>query len=272
MKLFGHYILTRFNIVFRAWETHFPDHPAFVSRDNWMDERLSLFENYCLPSIQHQSCLDFKWIIVFNESTGPKHRRIIDLYPEKFDRILIVYSNEGRYLHDVRRAIGADYEYLITTRLDSDDALHEHAIRSLQKCFNRQAFEFFNFQNGYKYDLRNNRLFFSSDHSSPFVTLVEKSSNELKTIWVEQHQNIYKKYKATQLRDGRYWLQIVHGSNLMNRVQDETSPFTWLRHMIRSPHCALPDFASRILYDLFNPMTSRERRLSFFSIKVPANG
>ena len=261
MKLFEHYVLTRFNIFIHDWAVRFRNHPAFVSRDSWMDERLSLFESYCLPSMQNQSCLDFKWIIAFDESTALKHRRIIDLYPQRFDRIKIVYTTEERFVNDQKRIMGANFKHLITTRLDTDDALHKHAIRSLQNLFDEQIFEFLNFRHGFQYDLKNKQLFVEIGESSPFMTLVEKNTGNLKTVWVEPHQNIHQKYTARQLRDKRYWLQIVHDLNLLNQISSKTSVRLLFHHIRHSPHCAL--------YDLLNPIAFKKRTLLSFGIKGP---
>lgn len=258
MKLFKHYILTRFNVFFHDWKVRFHNHPAFVSRDSWMFERLSLFENYCIPSMQNQSCSDFEWIVVFDESTEPKYRSIIDLYPRRFDRMKIIYTKEERFVGDQVKLIGADFKYLMTTRLDNDDALHKHAIRSLQNLFAEQEFEFLNFRHGFQFDLKSGKLFFDYGESSPFMTLVERNTNDLKTVWVEPHQNIHQKYKTRQVRDMRYWLQIVHGLNLLNQIRGETSLRSSLRHVCQSPLCAL--------HDCSGPLVFRKKTLRSFGI------
>jgi len=259
VKLFEHYVLTRFNIFIDNWKIRFHDHPAFISRNSWMDKRLSLFENYCLPSMQNQSCLDFKWIIAFDESTEPRHRKIIDLYPKRFDRIIVVYTTEEKFVNDQKRIMGTQFKHLMTTRLDTDDALHEQAIRSLQDLFDEQTFEFLNFRHGFQYDLKSGQLFFGFGESSPFMTLVEKNEGDLKTVWTEPHQNIHQKYKAKQVRDKRYWLQIVHDLNLLNQITSKYSVRSLLRHVYRFPRCAW--------HDLFNPIAFKRRTLLSFGIK-----
>lgn len=60
-----HFILTRFNL--RLWTKDKKQQPTRTSE--WLEKRFQLFETFCLPSIKSQSVKNFKWIVLFDEST-----------------------------------------------------------------------------------------------------------------------------------------------------------------------------------------------------------
>jgi hypothetical protein len=63
-------------------------------------------------------------------------------------------------------------EYLITTKIDNDDALHKDFIKTIQENFNKQKFEFISFPYGYVFHI--DKIYLLKYLENPFVTLVEK--------------------------------------------------------------------------------------------------
>ena len=90
-----HFILTRFNIF--LWNR---DKKGNTVRDSdWQEHRFTLFERYCLPSIIHQTCQNFEWIVLFDEKTPIDYKRKISEYQNVCPQLIPVFigSNKGYY-------------------------------------------------------------------------------------------------------------------------------------------------------------------------------
>ena len=55
-----HVLLTRFNLPSKGHES------LVRAQENWLKNRVMLFERYCLPSVLAQTCRSFSWIIYFD--------------------------------------------------------------------------------------------------------------------------------------------------------------------------------------------------------------
>lgn len=139
---FEHLLLTRFNVRRDGSMQKTPD-------EAWLAHRFDLFERFCLPSLCAQTCQGFRWIVFFDEATPDSYRSKIEIYakwpnfqPLYVDRLSL--SDLATVLEPYVQA-----PYLITTRLDNDDALSKHFIERLQAQFTYQEFEFVNFADGY---------------------------------------------------------------------------------------------------------------------------
>ena len=87
--IYKHFILTRFNLFL------YGDNPYKIEdKELWMNHRIKLFEKYCLPSVQVQSCKDFTWIIAFDPETDPA---VISTY-DYLDNVEICYEQPHEYL------------------------------------------------------------------------------------------------------------------------------------------------------------------------------
>ena len=71
--MFQHFVITRFNLRDPALEKANGNKPLLD--DKWMEDRLELFENYCLSSIKSQSELNFTWLVFFDISTPEVFRK-----------------------------------------------------------------------------------------------------------------------------------------------------------------------------------------------------
>ncbi|MEC4887300.1 MAG: glycosyltransferase, partial [Scytonema sp. PMC 1070.18] len=145
MKLFEHLIITRFNVTVDFSK------PRVGIDSEWLTHRFRLFENFCYPSIHAQSNQNFKWLIYFDQETPEYFKNKIKEYAEWSNFIPIYIKN--RFTNEINRENVLNYlngvEYLITTRLDNDDAVSKDFIQEIQNKFQKQEFEFMNFTNGY---------------------------------------------------------------------------------------------------------------------------
>ena len=70
--IFEHYLITRFNLKNPKWK--FTKNNELLLNDQWMDERMALFADFCLPSVVAQTNKNFKWLLYFDTDTSEKHR------------------------------------------------------------------------------------------------------------------------------------------------------------------------------------------------------
>lgn len=60
----GHLFIDRFNLKNANW--CITKNNEAVLDEKWMEERMILFENYCLSSVVHQTNTNFKWLLFFD--------------------------------------------------------------------------------------------------------------------------------------------------------------------------------------------------------------
>src|ERR1035437_5930051 len=118
----GHYLLTKFNVPIAS------ANPPGVHGDiDWLRGRWDLFQRYCLPSVQSQSTQEFSWLIFCWSGTPPEIRRLLDNLQNASPLIRVVYTATSPTPAQLHRLFApADQpvgSYLLTSRLDSDDAL-----------------------------------------------------------------------------------------------------------------------------------------------------
>uniref|UniRef100_B8HV78 Uncharacterized protein n=1 Tax=Cyanothece sp. (strain PCC 7425 / ATCC 29141) TaxID=395961 RepID=B8HV78_CYAP4 len=217
MTDFCHLILTKFNV------RSFPDlkpgcDPA------WLERRFNLFDQYCFPSVYHQSNQSFKWLIFFDIDTPTFFKNRIEAYAAKWNNFVPVYLScsvpYGEFPDAVRKVvrpyIPEHCEYLITTWLDNDDAIHQDYVEMIQSNFNYQSSETINFIFGYQ--LCDGKLYLDFEVANHFISLVEKYNPEsFNTCLCRPHKELYHVCTTAQkVLCKPAWIEVVHGSNYMN--------------------------------------------------------
>ncbi|MCA9958279.1 MAG: hypothetical protein KC443_04560, partial [Anaerolineales bacterium] len=203
--------ITRFNL--KMW--------ANISLDEaWYTHRFSLFEQFCLPSVQRQTNQSFTWLLLFDETTPQYLRSRIESY-QKSANIQAHFVNGfdlPAILDIVRKQLPENASYLITTTLDNDDALATTFVDQLQQQFQGQSFELINFTQGLRYDLTSQKLYRCELFSNPFISLIEqiKPGKKFRSIaGCLPHSTITRRFSP--LRDvvtTPQWLQLVHERNV----------------------------------------------------------
>ena len=209
---FAHYIITRFNIGFRHWKRDKVGKE--VRTENWLKQRLTLFNRFCYPSVDGQKNKNFKWILLLDEDGPP----LLDLPGIR------LYVSGVSWRETLKKYIRGDSDtsHIITTRLDNDDAIHEDTIKDIQECFSGQESEFLNLYNGFL--LHEKKVYRTNHRSNQFLSLIETAKN-LKTVYVDSHGNARKHGDVRQLTKLRYWIRVIHGSNM---VPDNLSASTYI--------------------------------------------
>jgi hypothetical protein len=219
MDTFRHVILTRFNVKIEQ---------SAPPGTDWLEERFSLFERFCLPSVQAQTCGNIVWVIFCDPDIPPRYRDRIREYAQ-WDTLRPIYFRHMFEQGMVRAAVAElahGYTHLITSRLDNDDAICRTFVESVQRRFRGQSFEFLNFTNGYVWN--EGRVWSAQHASNPFISLVEDAAN-YSTVYCGNHMELHQQGRVVQIAEPAGWLQVVHGRNLSNRVWGTPRPGAELR-------------------------------------------
>ncbi|MCB0358660.1 MAG: hypothetical protein KDD44_03465 [Bdellovibrionales bacterium] len=206
---FCHLVITPFNLP----SSHSSDRAGNrVGDEAWMAHRMELFRAFTFPAMQAQSCQNFIWLVRFREESRHTHADVIAEW-SRFPNFRAIYGSA--IFDDIKQIVPPDCRYLITTRIDNDDAFHCRAVERIQQEFSQQEFSFINFKLGYC--LREGLATRTESMSSPFLSLVERyEPTTLQTVLCAQHGEVIKRYPVVQIADDRYWLQVIHQRNIAN--------------------------------------------------------
>lgn len=186
-----HFILTRFNLP--LWK--YDKNNRLINHSVWLNERLGLFETYCLPSVVKQSNKNFIWILLCDENTPVEYRDRIRAYKNKCPQIELIQVEEEyawqfpriffEVVAEFLEARGAkDGDICLTTQLDNDDALQKDYVQIVQNhvskiinsnisYLNNTTPVFFSFDYGVQYFTEMNmatRIKYPNNH---FMTCME---------------------------------------------------------------------------------------------------
>jgi hypothetical protein len=218
-----HFLLTRFNV-----RVNYDSERTGIN-PNWLSHRFELFEQFCYPSVRAQTNLNFQWLVYFDSETPPIFKERIDRYAE-WENFLPIYL-EAEFSDQINQEkvfalIQEKTEYLITTRMDNDDAVCTSFIQCIQDNFEAREFEFISFVNGYVLDT--GKLYAFKYVNNPFTSLVERikstSVNEIRTILCGEHSQLSALGNIKQIETDSTWLQVVHGKNVSNRIRGVRQP------------------------------------------------
>jgi len=217
-----HYLITRFNLTNDDWrEKHNADNP--ISED-WLDKRIKIFETYCFPSVKNQANTDFDWLVLFDSKTPDRYRKNIADWKGQLPNFRPLFINgfldlNKAILNYINDTAAKDNEFIITTRLDNDDAIHVDFIKTIQENFKPQL-GVIDLIKGYQLILKPNgqhdaRLIEAA--FNPFISVISRLPN-FKSVLSEEHHYWKDYHSSITIKDQRLWIQFVHGGNVLNRA------------------------------------------------------
>ena len=222
MEMPEHVILTRFSVRFTA------DQPP--QQDEWLAYRLSFFTEATLASIRAQSMLPTAWLVFLDDQAPDWLRDEMSALAED-NRFLVPVYVPGPFTpasaRDAIAGLPLTAGHLVTTRLDSDDALGirfvekvgAHAREQLAAGLSPDGL-YLNATRGLQLDRRG--MVFQLDYSSnAFISYLERRDPGTPPRTVLQdgrHANARDHAPVLAFQDEPLWLQIVHGSNLANSI------------------------------------------------------
>jgi hypothetical protein len=216
MQNFTHLLLTRFNVRTRGTKKIQPN-------QEWLEKRFKLFDEICYPSIYAQSNQDFTWLIFFDINTPDYFLNKIEAY-SGWKNLIPIYIDcefsDRKFPNSLRTVISSSVKngskYLITTRLDNDDAVSKDYIEAVQKNFKGQQLEGITFPLGYQ--MFEEKLYLYLSTGNHFISLIEKyDTNTFKTVFCSQHSKLYRVAPIKKVIRQPSWLEVVHGGNIANR-------------------------------------------------------
>ena len=111
---------------------------------------------------------------------------------------------------------------LVTTRLDTDDAVARGFLGAVQEAARGIEFGALNFLHGAQ--LHGTRVYRRSDPSNPFISFVEQGSEDSLTVFVDEHHLLDRHGPLTQVRTSPLSLQAIHDDNAANSVSGIRHP------------------------------------------------
>lgn len=217
--MYKHFILTRFNLREKASNI---DGKNVCSDMDWLNDRLVLFEKYCLPSVAHQSQPNFTWIIFFDTVTPEPFREKISRIEAEYPFMEAVYIDALPMLFqscidEVKARLTPEDQFVITSRIDNDDAIHEDYIASVQAVFDQQEYCHVDCLKGYSFSESQWMLATIQKPLNPFASLIEKNTPGLTTIWGKLHAQWGDVKDKIQITHKPLWLQVIHSTNISNQ-------------------------------------------------------
>ena len=223
MPKIKHLLLTRYNVASPGkWE-------EIRLREGWLEKRFDLFRDYCVPGVASQTNKDFEWLIFFDEQTPVEYMKRIEAFQTQFP-FRIIYTSVFE-LKDLCAQIVAekgDCDWLLTTRLDSDDVLAVDFMARLKNGLVADQAKALNFPNGLILSQKNEKtaLYKDRDISSPFISLLEPLDENLHTVWSKMHRHVDELAPLSQIDEAPAWMQVVHGDNIANHVRGVRVPLS----------------------------------------------
>lgn len=220
--MFKHFLITRFNL---SYEVFAQDRNGRKTLSyDWMVDRFALFEKFCLPSVANQSVKNFEWLVFFDNETPSEFKAKIDKYKQDYSFFTPIFVGNPltqQSLEDsVNFKLSPEDSYLISTRIDNDDAIHKDFLLEIQKLFNYQEDCFINFTYGYQWHVDRSVLIDRRSVSGHFPSRIEKIQNGVKSVFVD-HSKIQEIIGAQSMdidnSEKPMWIEVIHDTNVRNR-------------------------------------------------------
>ena len=206
-------VLTRFNLQYDLQSTlHIQ--PAYL------DNRLSLFEKYCLPSMQQQTNKEFVWLLLADANTPQPQRQRLLSYEQIMPQIQVLfcpyYADFNQMYRQIGEQYGAGYDWLLSTRLDNDDMLADDFAEELHTYMRtHQPKEcVLTYPIGVQYFANDDIAFRVRFDNNHFLTFLEPADH-IRTALGADHTQVPKE-SLLPIGKGDAWCEIVHGGNMCN--------------------------------------------------------
>lgn len=226
-----HFILTRFNLL--LWNRDKEGNK--VRSKQWLVHRFSLFEKYCLPSINKQTYKNFEWIVLFDSTTPEAFKKRVEKYQKECPQLTPIYvepKDGQRFAQIFREKVifilnNQEFENMrmwprvLTTYLDNDDALSINFVEDVQRRAAKLANgTFVNYIDGYQYYTDHNYMMQIHYPRNHFMSVVEDgNADTLKTIYgYGSHYYIEKipGVKIVAVKNQPMWCEVIHEKNMGN--------------------------------------------------------
>lgn len=178
--------------------------------------RLELFERWTVPSVGRQACPPDEWLVLADRGTHPddlaRLRTALAGLPARVVLLPSSFTPE-EYREIMGRELDTDRPWLMTVRLDSDDAIASHYLQGLVSAAIPGAPEFLNVESGYR--LAGRRLCLDVEPSNAFMGLLEPGGSPAPlTAYCSSHMRAAEVAPVRQVPLPPAWLVIIHDHNM----------------------------------------------------------
>lgn len=211
-----------------------------TNSSEWMNNRIHLFKTFCVPSIVGQTNQNFLWLCLFDKDTQSKYiHEIDDMLKSMNNYVPIFLSSEESsafplLLKEVITCLKDDSPYLITTRVDNDDALNKSFIQTILDILDcqKESDVFYSFTCGLQYYTEANIAVQLSYPRNHFPALICKNSNKKKLIHhIMEYNHFYLQqcdFPFVQIKNlVPMWIETIHERNVDNDIV-----FTFRQHIV----------------------------------------
>jgi hypothetical protein len=220
-----HILVTRYNLRTK-------DDISSEEKKRWLDDRLPLFRDFCLPSVLAQTKTPDLWILGFDGETRDLVEPVLDavkehswIIPAWQRRIGNSYEHWSRAVRrELRPRLPTSLSHVALTRLDNDDALGRTYIEqvagySRKVATNRPDLEEFWILFPLGADYVKKRCFFNVYPGNAFPTVVTRRRIILKKerFFVDHSTLLSGDYTVfLPVTSAPMWLRNIHGGAILN--------------------------------------------------------
>ncbi len=191
----------------------------------WLERRMELFRNFTMPSIKAQSNQNFTTVLLIDPDTPFEIKKEIET-----ELNAVLYFTEswwavdrGNIVEDVNEDFSnfffqlcKDEDWVITSRVDSDDAIADNYISITQNLFRKKE-EFIIYPVGVMWIKDSKESFVKKTTSPPFGSLVEPGGAPPKTVFYMSHGHIPRMKDHQIAPKDLMWIHTYHGENLSTK-------------------------------------------------------
>jgi hypothetical protein len=220
MTAIPHVVVTRFSMKLSTHADPFPD--------GWLARRVTLLREFCVPSMAQQTCPDFTWLLLCDVTTDADILAELRGLVAEVPQLNVAVVDGARNWRDkLQEIVDPEAEVIMTTRLDSDDALNVDAVGVLQeygRLFAPSDLETLvvNFERGWQLDVATGAVSERWYPHSPFLTLIERRvpGRGVRGAMHAGHTVMPYNHTTHQELSIVGWLQVIHGGNVANNIVD----------------------------------------------------
>lgn len=216
-----HFLITRFNLKNKHWKNDKDEYVVLTKE--WLDDRFHLFETFCLPSVKNQTNNHFHWYVFFDIDTPVVYLKRIHAIADGFMNFKPVFVDGFENLDSslesqIKNALSATDQYIITTRLDNDDSIHKNFIKTIQDLFVPKGKTVIDLRSGYQVILNNSGAEYRMYNTkfNPFISLISHVSS-LETVISKEHSHWKVSPNLIVNNNDYLWVQLIHDKNKLNQ-------------------------------------------------------
>lgn len=207
--------VTRFNIAVRFGTGSRP--PVHLD-PAWLEERIALFERYCVAKMAAQTDQRYRWLLLVSPGTDAAIVRRLERAP---NAEVVQVAPESPLGPLVAGRVAGLGESIITARLDSDDQLSTTFTQALREIawHDRRRFAVY-FTKGLQLDASSGAYYVKMSPFNQFPAVLERSAaRDFVTVHASRHNTLFDAMDVRLIRNKRpMWCTIVHGGNALNTI------------------------------------------------------